>query len=158
MYNANYPSQSPGHIVANFEYLLKTGFDKIIDICEEKIAGLDLNSDDYIDKHEFYLSCIEMLRATINYMKRFAGLAREMAEKESDPVRKAELLQIAQNCENVPAKPASSFWEAVQFTFIIQMTILLEGNGLGVAFGRMDKYLYPYYKADLDAGKIDRCV
>ena len=155
MYNANYPSQSPGHIVANFEYLLKTGFDKIIEICEEKIAALDLNSDDYVDKHEFYLSCIEMLQATINYMKRFSDLAKEMAAKETDPIRKKELLQIAQNCENVPRKPASSFWEAVQFTFIIQMTILLEGNGLGVAFGRMDKYLYPYYKADLDAGKID---
>ncbi|WP_074025775.1 glycyl radical protein [Christensenella timonensis] len=154
-YNANYPSQSPGHIVANFEYLLKTGFDKIINICKEKIAGLDINEDDFIDKREFYLSCIEIMQATIDYTKRFAVLARDLAEKEKDPARKAELLQIAENCENVPAKPASSYWEALQFVFIVQMTILLEGNGLGVALGRIDKYLYPYYEADLKAGKID---
>lgn len=154
-YNANYPSQSPGHIVANFEYLLKTGFDKIINICKEKIAGLDINEDDFVDKREFYLSCIEIMQATIDYTKRFAVLARDLAEKEKDPARKAELLQIAENCENVPAKPASSYWEALQFVFIVQMTILLEGNGLGVALGRIDKYLYPYYEADLKAGKID---
>ena len=94
-YNANYPSQSPGHIVANFEYLLKTGFDKIINICKEKIAGLDINEDDFVDKREFYLSCIEIMQATIDYTKRFAVLARDLAEKEKDPARKAELLQIA---------------------------------------------------------------
>ncbi len=155
MYNANYPSQSPGHIVANFDYLMRTGFNKIMDICKEKLAALDMNSDDYVEKREFYLSVIEMLEATIGYTKRFADMARDMAQDEKDPTRKEELLQIAKNCENIPANPASSFWEAVQFTFIIQMLILLEGNGLGVALGRMDQYLYPYYKADLDAGKID---
>jgi formate C-acetyltransferase len=78
-----------------------------------------------------------------------------MSETESDPQRKAELIKIANNCANIPAKPASSYWEAIQFVFLIQLTIQLEGNGLAISLGRLDKYLDPFYKADLDSGKID---
>ena len=78
-----------------------------------------------------------------------------MAKKESNPARKKELLQIAENCANIPARPASSYWEALQFIYLTQLAIQLEGNGLAISIGRLDKYLYPYYKADLDAGKID---
>ncbi len=155
IYNASYASKSPGHFVPNYEYLLKTGFDRMIERCEEKLYALDEYSDDFIDKREFYLSCIETMKAAIGYMKRFSALAGSMAEAESDPARRAELLKIAENCANIPAKPASSYWEALQFIFLTQLTIQLEGNGLAISLGRMDKYLYPYYKADLDAGKID---
>lgn len=82
-----------------------------------------------------------------------AALARKMAEKE--PERKAELLRIAENCERVPAEPARDYWEALQFIYFVQMTIRLEGNALGVSLGRMDKYLYPYYQADVEAQKLD---
>lgn len=158
IYNASYASKSPGHLVPNYEYLLKTGFDKIIFTCEEKLSTLDLDSDDYIEKREFYLSCIESMKAATNYMKRFSLLARSMAKTEADPIRKAELIKISKNCANVPANPASSFEEALQFIFLVQLTIQLEGNGLAISLGRMDKYLYPYYKADLDAGKIDYSI
>lgn len=155
IYNASYSSKSPGHMVPNYEYLLKTGFDKMIAICKGKLSALDVNSDDFIDKREFYLSGIEAMKAAIGYTKRFSALARSMAEDENDLQRKAELIKIAENCANIPAKPASSYWEALQFIFFTQMTIQMEGNGLAISLGRIDKYLYPYYKADLDAGKID---
>lgn len=93
------------------------------------------------------------MQAVITYANRFAALARKMAEKE--PERKAELLRIAENCERVPAEPARDYWEALQFIYFVQMTIRLEGNALGVSLGRMDKYLYPYYQADVEAQKLD---
>lgn len=155
IYNASYASKSPGHLVPNYEFVLKTGFDRIIDICTEKLAALDLDRDDFIDKREFYLSCIASMRAVILYMKRFSDLAKSMAETENDPARKAELLRIAENCANIPAKPASSYWEALQFVYLTQLAIQLEGNGLAISLGRIDKYLYPYYKADVDAGRLD---
>ncbi len=155
IYNASYASKSPGHLVPNYEYLLATGFDNIICICKEKLSALDSLMDDYVDKREFYLSCIEAMKAVIKYMNRFSALAKNMAKKESNPARKKELLQIAENCANIPARPASSYWEALQFIYLTQLAIQLEGNGLAISIGRLDKYLYPYYKADLDAGKID---
>lgn len=155
IYNASYQSKSPGHLVPNYEYILKTGFDRIIEICGEKLAALDADQDDFVDKREFYLSCIESMKAVILYMKRFADLAKSMAETEKDPTRKAELLRIAENCASIPAKPAASYWEALQFVYLTQLAIQLEGNGLAISLGRIDKYLYPYYKADVDAGRLD---
>lgn len=155
IYNASYQSKSPGHLVPNYEYILKTGFDRIIEICNEKLTALDLDQDDYVDKREFYLSCIESMKAVILYMRRFSNLAESMANTEKDPVRKAELQRIAENCASIPAKPAASYWEALQFIYLTQLAIQLEGNGLAISLGRIDKYLYPYYKADVDAGKLD---
>lgn len=156
IYNASYASKSPGHLVPNYEYLLQTGFDKIIARCEEKLRALNMDDDDYVDKREFYLSCIESMKAVIAFAERFCSLARSMADEETCSVRKEELLQIAANCANIPARPASSYWEALQFVYLTQVAIQLEGNGLAISLGRIDKYLYPYYKADLDAGRITR--
>lgn len=97
--------------------LLGTGFEALIARCQEKLQNLDIEKDDYVEKREFYLSCAEAMGAVILYANRFANLAETMAEKEPDEKRKKELLQIASNCRNVPAKPASSYWEALQFLY-----------------------------------------
>lgn len=152
-YNTIFHCQSPGHFVAGFGYLLRTGFSAIIQTCREKLAALQIDSDDYLDQRDLYESCIIVMQAVITYANRFAALARKMAEKK--PERKAELLRIAENCERVPAEPARDYWEALQFIYFVQMTIRLEGNALGVSLGRMDKYLYPYYQADVEAQKLD---
>ena len=155
IYNASYQSKSPGHLVPYYEDLLNTGFEKKLSYCEEKLKVLSPNNDDFIDKREFYLASIVTMKAVISYMKRFSELAKSMANAESDTVRKAELQRIADNCANIPTNPASSYWEALQFIFLTQLTMQLEGNGLAISLGRIDRYLYPFYKADLDAGIIN---
>ncbi|MCD8097334.1 MAG: formate C-acetyltransferase/glycerol dehydratase family glycyl radical enzyme [Lachnospiraceae bacterium] len=155
VYNASYASKSPGHLVPAYEYLLNTGFDRMIERCQKKLAALDMEKDDYVEKREFYLAAVEAMKAVVLYAHRFAALAREMAEDEKDAERKKELLQIAENCTNVPAKPAGSYWEALQFLYFIQLSIQLEGNGLAISIGRMDKFLYPFYEADEKAGKLN---
>lgn len=155
IYNASYASKSPGHLVPNYEYILKTGFDRIIEVCREKLAGLDADRDDFVEKREFYLSCIESMRAVVLYAKRFSELAKSMAESETDAARRAELLRIAENCANIPARPAATYWEALQFVYLTQLAIQLEGNGLAISLGRIDKYLFPYYQADVEAGRLD---
>ena len=155
IYNASYASKSPGHLVPNYGYILGTGFDRISEICGQKLAALNADQDDFVDKREFYLSCIEAMKAVVLYARRFSDLAKSMAETENDPDRKAELLRIAENCATIPAKPASSYWEALQFVYLTQLAIQLEGNGLAISLGRIDRYLYPYYQADVDAGRLD---
>ena len=88
--------------------------------------------------------------------RRYAKLALEMAEKCSDLVRKKELLIIAQNCANVPEKGATGFYEACQSFWFVQQLLQIESSGHSISPGRFDQYMYPYYKKDLDSGKITR--
>ena len=89
------------------------------------------------------------------WAKRHAVLARELAEKEQDPIRKAELLRMADNAERVPGEPARDFWEACQSQWFTQMFSRIEQKtGTTISNGRMDQYLYPYYKQDRAAGTI----
>lgn len=89
-------------------------------------------------------------------MNRYAALAEELAQKEKNSARKAELQQIARNCTNVPKKGAKTFWEACQSFWFVQHLIQMESNGHSISPGRFDQYMYPYYKADLDKGVITR--
>lgn len=73
-----------------------------------------------------------------------------------DAARKTELLQIAQNCRRVPAKGAESFYEACQSFWFVQQLLQIESSGHSISPGRFDQYMYPYYKKDLDSGKISR--
>ena len=79
-----------------------------------------------------------------------------MAEKETDPKRKLELALIANNCANVPRKGATTFYEACQSFWFVQMLVQTEASGHSISPGRFDQYMYPYYKKDLDEGKITR--
>jgi pyruvate formate-lyase/glycerol dehydratase family glycyl radical enzyme len=107
--------------------------------------------------NKYYLlkSMIIALEAVIDWANRHAEVARSLAEKESDPVRKKELEKIAEHCNWVPANPPRSFWEAVQFVRFIHLAHRLEVPGRpGGSIGRLDQYLYPYYEKDLREGKI----
>ena len=91
------------------------------------------------------------------WANRHAVLAEKMAREESDPVRKAELAQIAEICKHVPEHPARNFREAMQSQWFTQMFSRIEQKtGTIISNGRMDQYLYPYYKADVEAGSPGR--
>ena len=94
--------------------------------------------------------------AAINYARRYAQLALDEAQKCTDEKRKLELLQIAQNCVNVPEKGATSFYEACQSFWFVQQLLQIESSGHSISPGRFDQYMYPYYKKDLDSGKLTR--
>ena len=79
-----------------------------------------------------------------------------MAEKCTDPQRKAELLVIASNCSKVPAKGATNFWEACQSFWFVQQLLQMESSGHSISPGRFDQYMYPYYKKDIESGAITR--
>lgn len=55
----------------------------------------------------------------------------------------------------VPFLPPSSFPEALQFMRILNFTLYLSSNHHS-GLGRLDQYLYPYFAADMAAGRLDR--
>nr|MCR5715700.1 glycyl radical protein [Lachnospiraceae bacterium] len=119
-------------------------------------AKCSVGDADYATKSHFLEAVIRSCEAVIRYAKRYAKLAEEMAAKESDSKRAEELRAIAANCAWVPEHPARSFYEACQSFWFVQQLLQLESSGHSISPGRFDQYMYPYYKADLDAGTLTR--
>ena len=73
----------------------------------------------------------------------------ELADAESDPVRKSELIEMAEICQRVPRFPASSFRDAVQAFWFQHLAVMFENPFGGNGPGRLDFYLWPYLERDL---------
>ena len=143
--------------VHDYEKILKRGFGGIKAEALEKIEALDpLSPIDNVEKKPFLEGIVIVCDAIITWARRHAELAAELAKKESDPVRKAELEKMAEICAHVPEHPARTFHEAVQSQWFTQMFSRIEQKtGTIVSNGRMDQYFYPYYQADVEAGILD---
>ncbi|MGN0695343.1 MAG: glycyl radical protein [Oscillospiraceae bacterium] len=143
--------------VHDYEKPLKVGFNGIKKEAQEKLAALnEFSPVDNTERRPFLEAVIITADAIILWANRHAALASKKAEAENDPKRKAELEEIARICRKVPAEPAGSFYEAVQSQWFIQLFSRIEQKtGTIISNGRMDQYLYPYYKADKEKGLID---
>ena len=142
--------------VPDYEKVIKRGFIDIQNEAKEKLAKLDLNNSvDLWDKKPFLEAMVIVCDAIMIWAKRHVELARDMAAKERDEKRKAELLQIAGICERVPAYPARNFREAMQCQWFVQMFSRIEQKASAIiSNGRMDQYLYPFYKKDIEEGTL----
>lgn len=152
----NYFYNGIGHFTVKYEEVLAIGFEGIIAKIDAELDKLTLCAPDYATRHSFLVAARMSCEAAITYAKRYAALAKEEAAKETDAARRAELLVIAANCEKVPAKPAESFYEACQSFWFVQELLQTESSGHSISPGRFDQYMYPYYKKDMDEGKITR--
>jgi formate C-acetyltransferase len=115
-----------------------------------------LQGDHRKEKLDFYQACLMVADAAIAFARRYARLAEELAESTLDSSRRAELKRIARVCRRVPEGPATNFKEALQSVWFIQVIIQIESNGLAIALGRFDQYMYPFYRKDIDSGRMDR--
>lgn len=152
----NYFYNGVGHVTVKYDEVLAIGFSGIKEKAQAELATLCLADGDYQKKSRFLEAVMISCDAVITYARRYAKLALEEAEKCSDMTRKKELLLIAQNCANVPEKGASGFYEACQSFWFVQQLLQLESSGHSISPGRFDQYMYPYYKKDLDSGRITR--
>ncbi|HEX2965538.1 MAG TPA: pyruvate formate lyase family protein, partial [Syntrophorhabdaceae bacterium] len=95
--------------------------------------------------------------ALIRFAKKHAELARHMAQKETDPSRKKELQEIAECCGRVPENPPLSFRDALQFYWFIHLGLRKETPyHSGPCPERVDQWLFPYYRKDLEEGRLTR--
>lgn len=142
--------------VHDYEIVLEKGFKGIKEEALEKLNELDEYSPlDYTEKKPFLEATIITCDAIILWANRHGDLAEKLAEKEENPVRKAELLKIADICHYVPENPPRTFYEAIQSQWFTQMFSRVEQKtGTIISNGRMDQYLYPFYKKDIEEGII----
>lgn len=140
------------HVAPNYEKLILYGTDGIIDEANNLKKKVSKDSE----KWHFYESVIIIADALSKFGERYAVLARDMAKAELDPLRKRELGTIEKICKNIPRKGARTFHEAIQSLFFAQIAINLESLDNAICPGRMDQYLFQFYKKDIGKRIITR--
>ena len=151
----NYFYNGVGHFTVQYWKVLELGIEGIMREVKAELDTVKPSDADYGTKSRMLESCLIACAGIIRYANRYAALAKELAAKETNKTRKEELLRIAENCTQVPAKPARNFYEACQSFWFVQQLIQMESSGHSISPGRFDQYMYPYYRADLEAGVIN---
>ena len=142
---------------ADYDKELRLGLKGIIAEIDREIEALTFTSINDGRKYQFLWAARVCCEAEIRFAKRYAQLAREMAAEEVNEKRKKELRAIAEVCEHVPEHPPRNFWEALQSVRFIHLGLYLEdGSGAGASLDRIDQYLFPFYKADVENGRLSR--
>lgn len=137
-----------GHILPGYERLLQIGFQGLIELGEKSVAELD-----GVNK-EFAESMLITSKASLRYLKRYAEKAAKMAARATDPVQKKNLTRMAEACQALIKSAPETFYEAVQLLWFAQELMMIENVPVSESLGRMDVYLYPFYKKDLEEGII----
>ena len=149
--------RAPGHTAMDGK-MYKTGLLDVKARIEGELAKLDfLNDPEATDKQEELQGMAISCDAAILFAERHADLAEKMAAECEDPVRKAELLRIAEVCRWVPAHAPRDFWEAIQMYWFVHLGTITELNGWDAMNpGHFDQHLAPFYEKGLADGTLTR--
>ena len=101
----------------------------------------------------FYEAVAETMQGARRFMTRYAELAEKLAEDE-DAAAGSNLREVAGICRALSERPAQTFHEALQSVWFLFVILQMESNASSFSPGRMDKFLWPYYEADITAGRL----
>ncbi|WP_249030429.1 glycyl radical protein [Tannockella kyphosi] len=141
------------HLAVDYEYVLKNGLIAYEQRVNDLLEKLDLCVVENIDKYQFYKAVLIVIQAVKTYALRYSKLALELSKSALGP-RKKELLEISHICTKVPYMPATTYHEAIQSTWFIQLILQIESNGHSLSYGRFDQYMNPFYLKDRKEKRI----
>ena len=143
---------SYGHCIPDWRRVLEMGFGGIAKEAEQRMAGKKLNTE----QRDFLKNARSAAESMCIFMGRYARRAEELAAA-ADGGEQARLKQIAAVCSKLAeGNGATCFWEAVQLLWFVMLALHMVCGARDYAYGRMDQYLYPYYKKDLETGRLTR--
>lgn len=139
------------HIAINNEKLLSRGIQYYLDKAVQLKEQCDLTTASGTKKYHYYRATAVALKALQDFILRYADLAETQITELGNNVtlaRKNELLLISENCRSINTDPPVTFYQALQLTWFVQLVLQIESNGHSMSLGRMDQYLYPFYRRD----------
>jgi len=145
-----------GHIIPDYEMILDLGFGGLKNKAEDKLRNLDDTDPDDLRQRKFLQAVIITTESCTKFIKRYADLAEELISKTDIVAKKNELEKIHMVCKNIAVKPPGNLYEAIQLVYFVHLILQIESNGHSMSLGRVDQYLYKYYKNDIDSGIIDK--
>lgn len=157
LYTAPHDPAPEGRFILDFDTALGKGLRHCVARCHALLDEAFRHPGDIesLSRVHFWRAAIRVLEATMQWGHRYGERARDMAAAESDPARRAELERISDHCLRFGEVPRS-FAEAVQHFWLLYVAGHLEGAHLGYSVGRFDRYMYPFYRADLERGGTTR--
>ena len=144
-----------GHIIVDFPKVLRKGLPGIIEEAREKKEYLDPADPEYVKKSIFYEAVIIAFQGVVRFIERYARLASLEAQMAENYKRREELETMASILWSIASSPPSNFYEALQLVWFVHLVTQIESNGHSFSLGRLDQYLYPYWRKDFEEGKID---
>ena len=144
-----------GWNIPDYSRVVKRGLRAIQSEVVKALNSLEITTNEEWKSRTFLQALDSMIDSAIGYAHRYAALCEKLAGS-AEGERKAELLQMSEICRRVPEYPARSFQEAVQSMWFCHLMIYWDTRTIGLGFGRVDQYLYPYYKQDIETGHITR--
>lgn len=145
----NQKDHAQGHICPDTQLWLKLGPSALRRQAEDAIRTSTGEA------HDFYASVIEVLTGASRFMVRYAELAGQMASMPDHAGNRENLLEVARICRKLSEEPAETFHEAIQSMWFLYTILHMESNASSFSPGRADQYLYPYYRKDIEAGRLD---
>jgi formate C-acetyltransferase len=147
--------RSPGHTACG-DKIYRLGMLDLKAQIRDAIDRLDFFNDPQAMDRKNQLSAMAIAAdGLIAFAGRHADALAQEAESASDPDRRAELMQMAAICRQVPAHAPQTFWEALQAYWFVHVGVITELNPWD-AFnpGRLDQHLYPFYEKDIAEGRL----
>ena len=143
----NQKDHAQGHICPDTALWLKLGPQGLMKRAQEKLKTCDES------QKEFYECVILVMQGACTFMKRYYDMIMENIHDVEESYQQS-LKTVASNCLNLTKRPPETFHEAVQSLWFLFVLLHMESNASSFSPGRMDRYLYPYYQKDIEAGKI----
>lgn len=139
----NQKDHAQGHICPDSSLWLKLGPKGLLEQSRKYLSTCKEN------QKEFYECTILVLEGVITFMKRYHDYIINMDGDDS-------LKKVADICLNLTQRAPESFHEAVQSLWFLFVVLHMESNASSFSPGRMDRYLYPFYKKDIDNNIINK--
>ncbi|MEE0946349.1 MAG: pyruvate formate lyase family protein [Acutalibacteraceae bacterium] len=133
------------HSVGDFAKIINLGLTGI----KEKIEkSKEVHKDD-ISALEFLETQTDICNTIIKRACKASVKALEISERTKSKEYRNNLVLLSESLKKVPEKPAESFYEAVLSLYFVYPYI-------PDSIGLIDRYLYPFYKKDIESGKLKR--
>jgi pyruvate formate-lyase/glycerol dehydratase family glycyl radical enzyme len=142
------------HIAVDFHKILTTGLNGYLEEIDHYHKQINRSEQDGVRKDNFYNALTVSIKAFQTFIRRFQALASDQSKTAGTVERKEELLTISKNCAAIAEDAPENFYQALQLVWFVQLVLQIESNGHSVSLGRMDQYLFPFYKKDVLTGKI----
>ena len=133
-----------GHLAVDYHRVVHEGLSAILVECETTTyTGT-------VEEHQYRKAMAITLHAVIDWAGRYAAAADSAAKNARDPLVRLCHQRVADACRHVPAKPARSLFEALQAIALVHLAIHIEGQGLSVSIGLLDRILAPFINEGFD--------
>ncbi len=138
------------HFSLGYDTILSQGFHGII-----ARAACALTHAEDEKARQSLQAMIDASNALLRLAARFAAQANALAAAALSFDEKTHYLHVADMASRVPAEPPRTMEEALCAILFCREAIgTVEGIGVST-FGHLDRMLYPFYAADLKAGRIN---